>query len=273
VTVRGVVLSRFALDGGAMHGIVPRVLWERVHRPDDRNRIPLVARALVVDDPASGARTLIETGLGQAWTDKERALYGLVEGPDAPEALRDAGVDPDTITHVVLTHLHWDHAGGIRRAQGGLAFPRAEHVVGQVALAHAQHPGDKDAGSFRADDLAALLGTPKLRVWKHGEVLAPGLEARLSSGHTEGLVIPVIAGTADSPPLAVPTDLVPTRSHLKPNWVMAYDNQPVLSVREKRALFDELARTGGGLALYHDPDFEVAWMRDGELSPGTLISA
>jgi glyoxylase-like metal-dependent hydrolase (beta-lactamase superfamily II) len=270
VAVRAVVLSRFALDGGAMHGIVPRVLWERVHRPDDKHRIRLVARALVVDDAASGARTLIETGMGQAWTEKERALYGLEDGPDAPEVLRDAGVDPDTITHVVLTHLHWDHAGGVRRAQGGLAFPKAEHVVGEMALAHAQHPGDKDAGSFRSADLAALLAAAKLRVWKQGEVLAPGLDGRLSSGHTEGLVMPVIVGTDDTPPLAVPTDLVPTRSHLKPNWVMAYDNQPELSVREKRALFDELARTGGGLALYHDPDFEAAWMTDGELVPSSL---
>jgi glyoxylase-like metal-dependent hydrolase (beta-lactamase superfamily II) len=273
VTVRAVVLSRFALDGGAMHGIVPRVLWERVHRPDDKHRIPLVARALVVDDRVSGARTLIETGMGQAWTEKERALYGLVEGPDAPEVLRAAGIDPDTITHVVLTHLHWDHAGGVRRAQGGLAFPRAEHVVGEAALAHARHAGEKDAGSFRPADLAVLFAAPKLRIWKQGEVLAPGLDARLSSGHTEGLVIPVIAGTDEAPALAVPTDLVPTRSHLKANWVMAYDNQPVLSVREKRELFDDLAKVGGGLALYHDPEFEAAWARGNELVPGALVSA
>jgi glyoxylase-like metal-dependent hydrolase (beta-lactamase superfamily II) len=274
VSVRTVVLSRFSLDGGAMHGIVPRVLWERVHRPDAKHRIPLVARAAVVDHAASGARTLVELGMGQRWSDKERGLYDLSPGPDAPEALRAAGIDPDTVTHVVLTHLHWDHAGGLLRADGGLAFPRAEHVVGEAALAHAQAAlgaQGKDSGSFRADDVARLLTSEaRLRPWREGEPLAPGLVGRLSNGHTDGLVIPVVPARDDGPPLAIPTDLVPTRSHLKPTWVMAYDNLPSTSVDEKRALFADLARMGGGVLLYHDPEVEAAWMVNGELVAGGL---
>ncbi len=269
-TVRTVVLSRFALDGGAMHGIVPRVLWERVHRPDAKHRIPLVARGVVVDHAPSGARTLIELGMGQRWTDKERGLYDLAPGPDAPDALRAAGIDPDTITHVVLTHLHWDHAGGLVRADGTLAFPRAEHVIGEACLAHAEHPDEKDAGSFRPADLALLLREGRVRRFREGDALAPGLTGRLSRGHTEGLVIPFVAARDDGPPLAVPTDLVPTRSHLKPNWVMAYDNLPATTVAEKRALFAELERIGGGVVLYHDPEVEAAWARGGELRPGAL---
>jgi glyoxylase-like metal-dependent hydrolase (beta-lactamase superfamily II) len=209
-----------------MHGIVPRLLWERVHVPDGKHRIPLVARALVVDHAPSGARTLIETGMGQRWTEKERGLYDLAPGPDAPEALRAAGVDPETITHVVHTHLHWDHAGGMVLAGGGLAFPRAQHVVGETALAHARHPDEKDRGSFRPDDVELLLREGKVRVVKEGEALAPGVSARLSHGHTEGLLIPLVEARDDGPPLAFPTDLVPTRSHLKPTWVMAYDSRP-----------------------------------------------
>jgi glyoxylase-like metal-dependent hydrolase (beta-lactamase superfamily II) len=269
-TVRTVVLSRFALDGGAMHGIVPRVLWERVHRADAKHRIPLVARGVVVDHAPSGARTLIELGMGQRWTDKERALYDLAPGPDAPEALGAAGIDPDTITHVVLTHLHWDHAGGLVRAGGALAFPRAEHVIGEACLAHAQSPSEKDAGSFRAADLALLLREGRVRRWREGEALAPGLTGRLSRGHTEGLVIPFVDARDDGPPLAMPTDLVPTRSHLKPNWVMAYDTLPATTVAEKRALFAELSRVGGGVVLYHDPEVEAAWAQGGELTPGPL---
>jgi len=270
VSVRTVVLSRFSLDGGAMHGIVPRVLWERVHRPDAKHRIRLVARAAVVDHAPSGSRTLVELGMGQRWSDKERGLYDLGPGPDAPEALRAAGIDPDTVTHVVLTHLHWDHAGGLARADGGLAFPRAEHVVGEAALAHAQAAlgaQGKDTGSFRAGDLAVLLGEARLRRWRQGEPLAPGLAGRLSNGHTEGLVIPVVEARDDGPPLAIPTDLVPTRSHLKPAWVMAYDNLPATSVDEKRALFADLGRVGGGVLFYHDPVVEAAWMVNGELVP------
>jgi glyoxylase-like metal-dependent hydrolase (beta-lactamase superfamily II) len=270
ITVRTVVLSRFALDGGAMHGIVPRVLWERVHQPDAKHRIPLVARGVIVDHAPSGARTLVELGMGQRWTDKERALYDLAPGPDVPEVLGAAGIDPDTVTHVVLTHLHWDHAGGLVRAGGALAFPRAEHVIGAACLAHAEHPTEKDAGSFRPADLARLLREGRVRRWNEGDALAPGLTGHLSRGHTEGLVIPFIAARDDGPPLAVPTDLVPTRSHLKPNWVMAYDNLPATSVAEKRALFAELAAVGGGVVLYHDPEVEAAWARNGELVAGPL---
>ncbi len=270
VTVRAVVLSRFALDGGAMHGIVPRTLWQRTHKPDDKHRIALVARCLLVDHAPSSARTLVDLGMGQAWSDLERGRFDLAPGPDAPEALAAAGVDPDTVTHVVLTHLHWDHAGGLVRAGGGLAFPRAEHVVGEVSLAHAEHPEEKDAASFRPDDVAFLLREARVRRWKEGEPLAPGMSGLVSNGHTEGLVIPWIAARDDGPPLAFPTDLVPTRTHLKPGWVMAYDNHPTESVREKRALFADLDQTGGGLVLYHDPVVEAAFMVKGDLEPGPL---
>ena len=270
VTVRAFVLSRFSLDGGAMHGIVPRTLWERVHRADDKHRIPLVARALLVDHAPSGSRTLIEVGMGQRWTDKERAIYDLAPGPEAPEVLRAAGIDPETVTHVVLTHLHWDHAGGLVLAGGELAFPRAEHVVGATSLTHAESPNEKDAGSFRAADVALLLRAGRVRRWRLGEPLAPGMVGRLSTGHTEGMILPLIEARDDGPPLAVPTDLVPTRSHLKPSWGMAYDNQPAITVAEKRALFAELARIGGGVALYHDAEHEAAWSVAGELSPGPL---
>jgi hypothetical protein len=190
VTVRTIVLSRFALDGGAMHGIIPRVLWQRAHKPDDKHRIPLVARGVVVDHAPSGSRTLIEVGMGQRWSERERGFYDLAPGPDAPEVLREAGVDPDTITHVVLTHLHWDHAGGLRTSDGALAFPKAEHVVGERCLAHAEHPAEKDAGSFHPDDIAFLLREGRVRRWREGEPLAPGMSGRISNGHTEGLIIP-----------------------------------------------------------------------------------
>jgi glyoxylase-like metal-dependent hydrolase (beta-lactamase superfamily II) len=263
VTVRTLVLSTFALDGGAMHGIVPRPLWERVHPADERHRIRLCARAVLVDHAPSGARTLVELGLGQRWSDKERALYAIAPGPDVPGP-RAAGVDPDTVTHVVLTHLHWDHAGGLVRAgpEPALALPRAEHVIGALCLDHAASPSEKDSGSFRQADLELLLREGRVRRWREGEPLAPGLEARVSHGHTEGLVIPIVRARDEGPPLAIPTDLVPTRSHLRPSWVMAYDNQPTVSVAEKRALAEDLARIGGGIVLYHDPLVEVAWAVD-----------
>ena len=263
IDVRDFVESTFALDGGAMHGIIPRTLWQRAHTPDDKHRIPLVARALVVDEPRSGARTLIETGMGRRWTKKEREIYALGGMPDVPDVLRAAGVDPDTITHVVLTHLHWDHAGGavVKRDDPGrseLAFPRARHVVGKACAAYAAAASDKDAGSFPARWRSELvLKAPSTLLWEGGE-LAPGLDATISNDFPRGLLVPWARERDGKPPVVFPTDLVPTKSHLRPSWVMAYDTEPVVSVREKQALFDELAKVGGELVLYHDPLVEAA---------------
>jgi glyoxylase-like metal-dependent hydrolase (beta-lactamase superfamily II) len=276
ITVRSLILSTFALDGGAMHGIIPKPLWERVHPADAQNRIPLVARALLVDDATSGARTLIELGAGQRWSAKERAIHGFAAGPDVPDLLREAGVDPETVTHVVLTHLHWDHAGGLVLSgeAPALAFPRAEHVIGRACLAHAEQPSEKDAGSFRREDLALLRRAGKIRLWDPGDPLAPGLTGHLAQGHTEGQIIPWIPERDDGPPLAIPTDLIPTRSHLKPAWVMAYDNHPAVTAAEKREMIGELHAVGGGVLLYHDPVVEAAFTRDTgrgpELAPARL---
>jgi glyoxylase-like metal-dependent hydrolase (beta-lactamase superfamily II) len=276
VTVRAILLSSLALDGGAMHGIVPRPLWERIHPADARHRIALVARGLLVDHAPSGARTLIDLGMGQRWSARDRDRYALAPGPDVPESLREAGVDPDTVTYVLLTHLHWDHAGGLVREGDPprLAFPRAEHVIAERCLAHARSPAEKDAGSFRPEDLDLLFREGRTRLVREGEPIAPGIEARWSHGHTEGLLIPLIPARDDGPPLCMPTDLIPTRSHLKLAWVTAYDNQPATAIVEKKALCAELARIGGGVVLYHDPLVEAAWAtetaRGVELVPGTI---
>jgi glyoxylase-like metal-dependent hydrolase (beta-lactamase superfamily II) len=273
ITAKPVVVSRFALDGGAMHGVVPRVLWERLHPADARHRIRLVARCLVVDVAPAGARVLCDTGLGQAWDPTERDRYAIEEGSSIRGALADAGVDPDTVTHVLLTHLHWDHAGGILEPGGQLAFPKAEHVVGEAALGHALEAGPKDQGSFRHDTISALTERARLRVLpEEAPAEIVGVELRRSEGHTAGLLIPFLSARDDGPPLAFPTDLVPTRSHTRPAWVAAYDNEPARSVREKAALFSDLAACGGGVLLYHDPLVEAAWARGAgaelELRPG-----
>jgi glyoxylase-like metal-dependent hydrolase (beta-lactamase superfamily II) len=259
--VTTVVVSRFALDGGAMHGIVPKVLWSKTHAPDAENRIELVARVLVVDVAACGTRTVIDLGLGQRWSEKERRMYAIAPGGDTREALAAGGIDPDTVTHVVLTHLHWDHAGGLLRGQGGaleLAFPSSIHVVSQAAVDQARAPSDKDRGSFRADDIAHLFAHGRAVVARPNEELAPGVAFEESNGHTRGLLVPRVRDE-DGRLIAFPTDLVPTRSHLRTSWVAAYDNSPEVSVTEKRALFESLASHEGGLVLYHDPLVGRAW--------------
>ncbi len=243
-----------------MHGIVPRPLWERVHEPDAAHRIALVARILVVENERAGTRAILDVGLGERWSAKERERYAIADTAPLPDLLREAGIDPDSITHVVLTHLHWDHAGGVVDPGGELTFPRAEHVVSEDALAHALRAGPKDGGSFRPDVTGALRERAKLRtVARTDAEILPGLRARFSDGHTPGLLVPFVAARDDGPPLAFPTDLVPTRSHCRASWIAAYDNHPATSADEKQDLFRDLAAVGGGLVLYHDPEVVAAW--------------
>jgi glyoxylase-like metal-dependent hydrolase (beta-lactamase superfamily II) len=245
-----------------MHGIVPRPLWERVHTPDAAHRIALVARILIIENARAGTRAVLDVGLGERWSAKERERYAIAGVAPLPELLRREGIDPDSITHIVLTHLHWDHAGGVVTEGGDLAFPRAEHVVSEQALAHALEAGPKDGGSFRADVTAALRERAKLRTIGSADAeVLPGLSARFSEGHTVGLLVPFVPARDDGPPLAFPTDLVPTRSHCRPSWIAAYDNHPATSAGEKQALFRDLSAVGGGLVLYHDPEVVAAWPR------------
>lgn len=267
--LRVLTVSRFALDGGAMHGIVPRFLWEPGCEVDARHRIPLAARVLVVDVPKHGIRVVIEAGLGQAWSSIERRRYVVADGPELPEQLAAAGVDPLTVTHVLLTHVHWDHAGGMVLRGGGTAFPNATHVVGRAHWAHANAPSLRDAGSFRAEDLAAIAAGP-LTLWSPGEPLIPGIEARISNGHTPGLLVPWIEREGRGP-VAFPADLVPTLAHARPAWGMAYDVEPLRVTDEKVALLADLAARGGCALLYHDVSTEAAWpAADGTAQAGTI---
>ncbi len=280
VTARAIVVSKFALDGGAMHGVVPRILWQRTHKPDDKHRIALVARALLVDEATSGARTLLDLGLGPAWNDAERDRFGIEGDGDVPATLAAAGIDPATVSHVVLTHLHWDHMGGLVDAGGDLAFPSAEIIVSRRALEHARAPTAKDEGSFRADLIDHLSRQKHVRVLDEEALdgrgaIAPGLVGISSHGHTQGMIVPLVLDREDGPPLAFPTDLVPTRSHTRVPWIPAYDVLPVESTREKAALLDRMADAGGGLVFYHDPKAEVGWVSRStsaeiEVDPGAL---
>jgi len=254
--VAPLIESHFRLDGGAMFGVVPKPSWSRSFPADEDNRIALVCRILLVE--GQGRRILVDTGMGEHWSDKERARYGLGSGEGLDAALARAGCAPDAITDVVLTHLHFDHAGGITRADGTPRFATATHHVQGRHLAWARAPSPKDAGSFRPETLATIDRVPLRVLEGPGEVL-PGIRAELSDGHTEALQILWLDGSAG--PVVFAADLVPTRAHVHLPWIMAYDNHPVVTLEEKRTLFVQLAATGGRLVLEHDPDVEAVTVR------------
>jgi glyoxylase-like metal-dependent hydrolase (beta-lactamase superfamily II) len=259
-----IVDTEFGLDGGAMMGVVPRPLWEGLHPADDRHRIRLVSRCAVFSDPAAGRLWLLDVGLGRDWNAKLQAIYDFrFRGPDLRALVAAAGYDPDAVTDVLLSHLHFDHAGGIvARGEDGtlrLAFPAARHHVQAAQRAWAGSPTAKDAGSFRPDHLAVLEASGRLAPVDGPRALDAGLSVRVVSGHTPGMQLALVR--TDEGEALYLADLVPVWSHLRLPWVMAYDNEPLRTIEDKRALLHEAAERRWTLLSEHDPGAPRARVR------------
>jgi glyoxylase-like metal-dependent hydrolase (beta-lactamase superfamily II) len=242
--------GRFRLDGGAMFGQVPRVRWERVARPDERHRVALGTHALLVRGP--DFTLLTDTGCGTRWTPEERDFFGLARKDVLAGSLAALGLAPEDITHVVLSHLHFDHAGGLFLEDGSLRFGRARHCVRGVELEAAQHPPSFQKASYRGP-WAALTGSERLHRIDFDEEIVPGVRVFHTGGHTEGHQALLVDG-GDGARAAFFGDLVPTTWHLPPAYTMAYDLQPSRVVARKRELLDRAAAEAWLGCFYHDPD-------------------
>lgn len=254
-TVTPLVEAMFALDGGAMFGIIPRPLWDRTNPADDVNRIDLACRCLLVqyDD----RNVLVDAGIGDRWTDKERQIYKIGSQDLAlTKALAIHGLTPEMIDDVVLTHLHFDHAGGASTEdeQGVRAtFPNAKHWVQRKNWGWANSPSARDTGSYRKEDLAIFqMDTgPDLELIDGPAEILPGIEVFPRNGHTFGMQI--VKVTTETDTYVHLADLIPTSSHLRDPYVMGYDLQPLVTVEEKREVLYYAAKEGWFLIFEHDP--------------------
>ena len=267
--IASVVDAWFALDGGAMFGVVPRPLWERKIAPDSRNRIRLACRCLVAVDRAAGRVVLVDTGIGDRWDAKRADIYAIDRSGGGIDAgLARLGLARDAVTDVILTHLHFGHAGGTtRRGPGGrleLSFPRATHHVQRRSWQLAHAPSEKDAASFRAEDFE-LLQHSNLHLVEGDTRLFPDVEIIASEGHTPGQQLPRFHG--DGTHLTFCGDVIPTHAHLRPSWVMAYDVLPVTTFEEKKVLMAEALEDDGVLVFEHDPLMAACRLREEEGQP------
>jgi len=256
-TLTSVLGNGQRLDGGAMFGNAPRPMWEQWIAPDERNRIPLACRCLLVRD--GDRRILLETGIGAFFEPKLRERYGVVEDRHVLlDELAALGVAPDDIDVVVLSHLHFDHAGGAltawrEGAAPALVFPRAHWVVGAEAWTRAVAPHARDRASFIPELQGLLEATGRLErvAGATSEVLGAGFRFHRSEGHTPGLLLTEVAMPAG--PVVFAADLIPGKAWVHVPITMGYDRYPERLIDEKSALLTDLVARGGRLFFTHDP--------------------
>jgi len=245
------------LDGGAMFGNAPKPIWQRWIEPDERNRIPLACRALLVRE--ADRLLLFETGIGAFFEPKLKDRFGVVEAHHVLlESLAAAGVTPDDVDIVVLSHLHFDHAGGLLTAweQGAepqLIFPRARFVVGAEAWARARNPHSRDRASFVPALNALLTDSGRLEVVDKttSPLLGAGYWFHPSNGHTLGMLVTEIE--MPDGPVMFAADLIPGMPWVHLPITMGYDRFPERLIDEKTTLLEEVVLRSGRIFYTHDP--------------------
>ena len=252
--------GRLRLDGGAMFGVVPKPLWSRKAEPDDRNRIQLAMRCLLIEHP--DGLVLVDTALGDKEDEKFCDIYAVEnEGRPGPtrleDAIREAGFAPGEVRWVINTHLHFDHAGGNTVAGAGgsapvVAFPNATYVVQRKELEFARHTNERTRASYMAPNFEPVAAAGKWRLLDGESEILPGIHARLTPGHVpwhQSLVLGSGGETA-----VFLGDVAPTSAHLPLAYIMGYDLEPLRTLEAKRTLLADAVRDGWWLIFEHDPD-------------------
>jgi len=248
-----------------MFGIVPRVLWERVFEPDEKNRILLNMRCLLLE--GSDRLILIDNGLGEKYDSRFAEMFAVDhEYATLYDSLGIAGFSVDDVTDVILTHLHFDHAGGSTRQTGsGLAptFNNARYHIQKTHWEWAQDPGCREKASFLSENIEPLKASGQVNLVEGNGQLYEGVELIEVNGHTKAQQLVKITGENDKVLLYL-ADLVPTTAHIRPAWMMGYDNQPLVTLDEKVTLVEQAYENGWSLFYEHDPFVTVTNLKKTE---------
>ena len=249
--------SEFSLDGGAMFGIIPKPIWEREAPSDALNRIDMVTRSLLLCSDEK--KILIDTGNGTKWEEKYRDIYNIdTSRYNIENSLTKYGFSADDITDIINTHLHFDHAGGNTKIDDGSivpTFPNAKYWVTKEHWELANHPSQKDSGSFIEHDWKVLAENGMIETVNGNEPFIKGIDSYITQGHTAGLLHPMISDGTKT--LFYGADIFPLAAHISIPWVMAYDVQPVVTMKEKEILLPKMQDEEWILFLEHDPKIQA----------------
>jgi methylmalonyl-CoA epimerase len=251
----------FKLDGGAMFGVVPRPLWERVAPPDDRNRIQMAMRPLLVE--GSWGRMLVDCGAGEKMDAKARDIYALDRRIVLDHALAEIGMTTDSIDTVLATHLHFDHFGGATARVGQQLVPRfarAEYFIRAAEWEDATHPHERNRASYLQDDFVPLKDAGVVQFYEGDSEIRPGVEVMRTGGHTgQHQVVFIRSGGRTAVFVA---DMIPTAAHLQDPWVMGYDLFPMDTLAFKRRFIREAIEREYLICFEHDPKIAAGYIRE-----------
>ena len=260
------------LDGGAMHGVVPKTLWSKLVSCDEHNRCTYTTNCLLVE--LGGRRVLVEAGNGDKFPARMKEIFGIDHDRSIAVALSEIGVEPDSIDVVVLTHLHFDHVGGCTRRAGDSVEPvfrRARHVVQRAELDAALHPHERNRASYLDENLGPLLEAGLVEA-VDGEVeVTPGVRVLPTPGHSRGHQSVLIDGGGERALFL--GDVVPTSVHVRLPWTMAYDLDVEATLASKKGLYERALAQDWLVLFGHDRRHGAHLARDprGEVVAGPLV--
>jgi methylmalonyl-CoA epimerase len=251
----------FKLDGGAMFSVVPRTLWEKQAPPDERNRIQLTMRPLLVE--ASWGRMIIDCGAGDKMSSKQMDIYGLDRSRALDHALAEAGLTSDSIDFVLATHLHFDHFGGATTQADGALRPRfgkARYLIRDAEWEDATHPHERNRASYLQEDFVPLKGAGAVDFFAGDRVIKPGVRMERTGGHTgQHQIVYLESGGRTGVFVA---DMIPTTAHLQDPWIMSYDLFPMDTLAFKRRFIREAIEREYLIFFEHDPQVAAGYIRE-----------
>ncbi|MEO0102535.1 MAG: MBL fold metallo-hydrolase [candidate division WOR-3 bacterium] len=258
----------FALDGGAMFGIIPKVFWNKTNPADERNRIKLALRTLLVKTPE--LLILIDTGIGDKFNDKFSDIYKINKANGMEESLAELKISPADIDLVINTHLHFDHAGGNtknnERGEVVPKFPKAKYLVQEKEWRIANNPDCRSQASYLKENFLPLKDFGNLFLIAGDYQVTDGVEVLLTGGHTEGHQIVLI--TQGEKKIVYWGDLIPTVSHLNIPYIMGYDLFPLVTMKKKEELLARAKEERWLMVFEHDPKVAIGYFDErGELQP------
>ena len=246
-------IQSFKVDGGAMFGVVPKVLWNKKYPSDENNLIPLDLKSLVIE--TENRVVLIDTGFGKKQSDKFFSHFHLFGGDGLLNGLAKLGHKPTDITDIIHTHLHYDHCGGgvgvDEQGNYYTVFPNAKYHISQTQWDWAINPNVREADSFLKENFLPIKEFGQLNLLKVEEVLIPGIDIRFFNGHTKGQIIPIIH-LPNGKKLVYAADLFPSTAHIHLAWNMSYDVEPLVTMKEKELFLNEAIENSYYLFYQHD---------------------